>query len=161
MAQLYSAIDTRTSWFQNLLLLFRRPSRLQIAALCHRLRDGEREVLLVTTKSTHRWILPKGWPIMSLKAHHTAAVEAFEEAGVIGNAQKKPFASFQSHKGGEGGLQLRTEVLVFLVDVESTTSSFPDKDERDVQWLPIQEAMRLAGDPGLVKVLRKLENLPN
>ncbi|TYC65963.1 NUDIX hydrolase [Stappia sp. BW2] len=161
MAQLYSAIDERTYWFQNLLLMFRRPSRLQIAALCHRLRDGQREVLLVTTKSTNRWILPKGWPILSHNAHHTAAVEAFEEAGVIGTAQKKPFASFQSHKGGEGGLRLKTEVLVFLVDVESTTSSFPDKEARDVRWLPIQEAVRLASDPGLAKVLRKLENLPN
>ena len=161
MAQLYSAIDGQTSWLQNILLLFRRPSRLQIAALCHRLRDGQREVLLVTTKSTQRWILPKGWPILSLNAHHTAAVEAFEEAGVIGTALKKPFASFQSHKGGEGGLRLRTEVLVFLVDVESTTSIFPDKEERDVRWLPIQEAARLASDPGLAKVLRKLESLPN
>jgi len=160
MAFLNSAADYRPSLLQSLLLMVRRPSRLQIAALCQRQRKGRREVLMVTSKTTHRWILPKGWPVLSLKAHRTAAIEAFEEAGVIGTAHKEPFASFHSHKGGEAGLKIRTDVLVYLVDVESTTDAFPDRSERDVRWLPVEEAIRLCEDPGLVEVLKKLENLP-
>lgn len=149
----------RPSLLQSLSLLFQRPSRLQIAALCLRQRNGKREVLMVTSKTTHRWILPKGWPIVSLRAHRTAAIEAFEEAGVIGTARKKPFASFRSHKGGKGGLKLRTKVLVYLVDVESTTDVFPERGERDVRWLSIEEAVRIAKDPGLVQVFRQLGSL--
>jgi 8-oxo-dGTP pyrophosphatase MutT (NUDIX family) len=159
MALLNTAADYRPTLLQSLLLMFRRPSRLQIAALCQRQRKGKCEVLMVTSKTTHRWILPKGWPILSLKAHRTAAIEAFEEAGVIGTAHKDPFASFHSHKGGEGGLKIRTDVLVYLVDVESTTDAFPDCSERDVKWLPIAEAIRICDDPGLVGVLKKLETL--
>ena len=161
MTFLSSAADYRPSLLQTLLLMVRRPSRLQIAALCQRERDGERGVLMVTTKSSHRWILPKGWPVMSLKAHRTAAIEAFEEAGVIGTAHETPFASFHSHKGGEAGLKLRTDLLVYLVDVQSTTDAFPDKSERDVRWLPVKEAIGICEDPGLIQVLQKLKNLPD
>ncbi|WP_269582356.1 NUDIX hydrolase [Roseibium sp. Sym1] len=139
--------------------MFRRPARLQIAALCHRRRHGKLEVLLVTSKSTQRWILPKGWPILSHRAHRTAAIEAYEEAGVVGKAHKKPFASFSSHKGGEAGLKIRTENLVFLVEVEDTLKDFPDSGERDVRWVSIKEAVRISNDDGLVDVLRKLETL--
>ncbi|WP_422376145.1 NUDIX hydrolase [Roseibium sp.] len=132
---------------------------MQIAALCHRMREGKVEVLLVTSKSTRRWILPKGWPILSRRAHRTAAIEAFEEAGVTGRVHKNPFASFSSYKGGEAGLKLRTEILVFLVDVESETEEFPDSAERDVRWVSIKDAVRMTSEPGLMDVFRKLNRL--
>ncbi|WP_208988552.1 NUDIX hydrolase [Labrenzia sp. VG12] len=132
---------------------------MQIAALCHRMREGKVEVLLVTSKSTRRWILPKGWPILSRRAHRTAAIEAFEEAGVTGRVHKNPFASFSSYKGGEAGLKLRTEILVFLVDVESEAEEFPDSAERDVRWVSIKDAVRMTNEPGLIDVFRKLNHL--
>ncbi|MCK7612064.1 NUDIX hydrolase [Roseibium sediminicola] len=132
---------------------------MQIAALCHRMRDGRAEVLLVTSKSTRRWILPKGWPILSHRAHRTAAIEAFEEAGVVGRVHKNPFASFSSYKGGEAGLKIRTEILVFLVDVDSVAEEFPDSAERDSRWVSIEEAIKITNDSGLADVFRKLEHL--
>lgn len=159
MAFSYSGPDYRPSLLQSVLAMFRRPARLQIAALCHRMREGKVEVLLVTSKSTRRWILPKGWPILSRRAHRTAAIEAFEEAGVTGRVHKNPFASFSSYKGGEAGLKLRTEILVFLVDVESETEEFPDSAERDVRWVSIKDAVRMTNEPGLIDVFRKLNHL--
>ncbi|GAB4526314.1 MAG: NUDIX hydrolase [Roseibium sp.] len=159
MAFSYSAPDYRPSIFRSVLSMFRRPARLQIAALCHRMRNGKLEVLLVTSKSARRWILPKGWPILSHRAHRTAAVEAFEEAGVTGKVHKKPFGSFTSYKGGEAGLKLRTQVLVFLVEVEKTAREFPDSAERDIRWVSVGEAVRITNDPGLAAVFRKLERL--
>ncbi len=159
MAFSYSGPDYRPSLLQSVLAMFRRPARLQIAALCHRMREGKVEVLLVTSKSTRRWILPKGWPILSRRAHRTAAIEAFEEAGVTGRVHKNPFASFSSYKGGEAGLKLRTEILVFLVDVESETEEFPDSAERDVRWVSIKDAVRMTSEPGLMDVFRKLNRL--
>jgi 8-oxo-dGTP pyrophosphatase MutT (NUDIX family) len=154
----YDTITERPSWLRSLTGMFRRPARLQIAALCKRERDGNKEVLLITSKSTRRWILPKGWPVLSYNAHRTAAIEAFEEAGVIGTARSKPFASFQSHKGGEAGLKIRTEVLVFLVDVESTTTEFPEYGKRDVRWVSIDEAIKLTDEPSMAKVFLKLKS---
>ena len=61
--------------------MFRRPRSLQVAALCHRrTKAGQKEVLLVTSRGTGRWILPKGWPMRGKSDAQAAAQEAWEEA---------------------------------------------------------------------------------
>ena len=52
--------------------------------------DGRVEVLLITSRETRRWVVPKGWPIKGLKPHASAAREAFEEAGLIGETARRP-----------------------------------------------------------------------
>ncbi len=153
-----------TSWtvanplFRDLKALFRRPARLQIAALCFRECEGETKVLLVTSRTARRLILPKGWPIMKRKAHKTALIEAYEEAGVVGKAAKKPFGSFMSHKGHHGGLKIRTEVLVYLVKVESILDDFPEAGQRELRWLSIEDAIRQADEPGVSRILARFRD---
>ena len=58
---------------------------LQYAALPYRRRaDGGIEVLLITSRETRRWIIPKGWPAPGLTPHDSAINEAMEERGAIG-----------------------------------------------------------------------------
>ena len=64
--------------------------RTQFAALCYRIKSNKVQVLLVTTRRTGRWILPKGWPIDGLTPQKSAAREAWEEAGVIGRPDAQP-----------------------------------------------------------------------
>src|SRR3712207_7349402 len=61
----------------------------QVAALPFRIRDGRIEVLLVTSRETKRWLIPKGWPMKGKKPHKAAAQEAEEEAGVKGEIKNK------------------------------------------------------------------------
>ncbi|HPU15489.1 MAG TPA: DUF47 domain-containing protein, partial [Polymorphobacter sp.] len=57
----------------------------QIAALPYRRdADGDMRLLLITSRETRRWVLPKGNPIDGLDPHLAAAAEAYEEAGVTG-----------------------------------------------------------------------------
>ncbi|WP_244425824.1 NUDIX domain-containing protein [Rhizobium etli] len=49
---------------------------------------GGSEVLLITTRETGRWTIPKGWPIKGLAPHEVVEREAWEEAGVKGRAKK-------------------------------------------------------------------------
>ena len=65
--------------------------RRQYAALPYRLENGL-EVMLISSRETHRWILPKGWPMKGRKPHAAAAQEALEEAGVVGKVAKEPWA---------------------------------------------------------------------
>src|SRR3546814_5625705 len=59
----------------------------QVAALPYRIEpDGAARILLITSRETRRWIIPKGNPIRGLEAHQAAAREAFEEAGISGIA---------------------------------------------------------------------------
>ena len=75
------------------------PKSLQMAALCHRGFGDIKGYLLVTSRGTHRWIIPKGWPIRGLKSNKTALREAREEVGVINSlAIDKPIGSYISKK---------------------------------------------------------------
>ena len=56
--------------------------------------DGVMRVLLLTSRETKRWVIPKGWPMKGRKPYEAAAQEALEEAGVIGQAKKKPIGSY-------------------------------------------------------------------
>lgn len=143
------------SWLHGLTGLLVRPARLQIAALCHRPGDNEQEILLVSSREKGRFILPKGWPENERPAFETAATEAYEEAGVIGQAERKPLGSFRSFKGLSGGLKIRTKVLVFKTKFERQLSEFPELGQRKLMWLPISEAISLADEPGLRRFLKR------
>ena len=62
--------------------LLRRPKRLQVAALCLKGEGSGKQVLMITSRDTGRWVLPKGWPIDGYDAPGSALQEAWEEAGV-------------------------------------------------------------------------------
>lgn len=143
---------------RDLKSLFRRPARLQIAALCYRVRKGKIEVLLVTSRSSRRWILPKGWPIMKRRAHKTAEIEAYEEAGIIGKVAKTAFGSFPSYKGHNGGLKIRTDVAVYPIRVERQLDSFPELGQRELSWLSIDDAIEAADEPGLSQLLGQFKS---
>ncbi|MBO0344658.1 NUDIX hydrolase [Roseibium sp. CAU 1637] len=136
--------------------LFTIPDRLQIGALCYRWMDDELQVLLLTTRDTRRWILPKGWPMMKKKGHRTALIEAFEEAGVIGRVtDKQPFDSFQSHKGFGGGLKVDTSVLVYVIEAVEMTENFPEAGEREIRWLSVGEALDLIEEDAAKPILSR------
>ena len=67
---------------------------IQYAALPYRIEAGQVRVLLITSRETHRWVIPKGWPMNGLKPQDAAAVEAAEEAGLIGSIESQPLGSF-------------------------------------------------------------------
>jgi 8-oxo-dGTP pyrophosphatase MutT (NUDIX family) len=62
----------------------------QVAALpVRRNPDGSLSVLLVTSRETRRWVIPKGWPWPDRDDYVAATEEAREEAGVLGLALPK------------------------------------------------------------------------
>lgn len=143
------------SWLHGLSGLFVKPPRLQIAALCFRAGDTEPEVLLVSTRDTGRMILPKGWPEQDKPACETAVIEAYEEAGIVGKADPRPLGSFRSFKGLADGLRIRTKVLVFKIRFEKQLKDFPENGQRERRWLPLSEAIEVAGEPALKRFLRR------
>src|ERR671916_612595 len=66
-------------------------TRQQIGALPFtRDNAGRVQVMLVTSRETRRWVIPKGWPMQGKKPHRAAKLEAFEEAGLLGRVGKEP-----------------------------------------------------------------------
>jgi 8-oxo-dGTP pyrophosphatase MutT (NUDIX family) len=110
--------------------------RVQYAALPYRFTPtAALEILLVTTRRSRRWIIPKGWPIKGLKPPKSAAREAFEEAGVRGKVGMKSVGVFNYDKLlAENGIPVNCEVRVFPLLVKRQSEVWPEFDQRLVQW---------------------------
>jgi hypothetical protein len=62
----------------------KRALRVQYGALPYRFTPtAALEILLVTTRRSKRWIIPKGWPIKGLRAAKSAARGSVHGRGVI------------------------------------------------------------------------------
>lgn len=126
---------------------------IQFAALPFRIEDGHPMVLLVTSRETKRWILPKGQPERKLSPHQVAEAEAYEEAGLIGTVFKTPFAEYDSYKRLKNGREVPCLMRVFLLEVGHQLDAWPEKHERERRWMTPGEAAMLVTEPGLVRVL--------
>src|SRR5580700_3178360 len=92
--------------------------RVQYAALPYRMNDRTQpEVMLVTSRETRRWIIPKGWPHKGKAPHRSAAREAFEEAGVIGAVNRQSVGSFSYEKQLKSGSVVECKVRVYALAV--------------------------------------------
>ncbi|MDO5643258.1 MAG: NUDIX hydrolase [Paracoccus sp. (in: a-proteobacteria)] len=133
-------------------LLGRRPPALQVGALC--LDPPSGRVLLITSRGTGRWIIPKGWPMSGLSAAGAALREAWEEAGVEGKADETPLGHYHYDKQEGGGLNIPINVQVHLVRVSALADDFPEARDRKRAWFTPAEAAPLVAEPELQDLLR-------
>lgn len=127
-------------------------ARRQFAALPYR-RDGGLEVMLVSSRETRRWVLPKGWPMKGKKPHAVAAIEALEEAGLLGKIGKKPIGSYHYIKRMPNGATLACEVDVFPFRVQKQRKNWRERDQRMTSWFDAKEAAHLVDEPELCELL--------
>lgn len=127
----------------------RRLPSLQVGALCLRGRPGRREVLLVSSLGTGRWIIPKGWPMRGRTLAEAALREAWEEAGVQGEVGALPFGSFGYAKQRESAAPTPCEVQVFIVKVSGLDTDYPEAGQRVRRWVRPIEAVAMVDEPGL------------
>ncbi|ALK09280.1 NUDIX hydrolase [Blastochloris viridis] len=131
--------------------------RSQVAALPVRQgADGRWKVLLVTSRETQRWIVPKGWPIKGVPDYIAAAQEAREEAGLFGYVQKKPLGCYEAWKRLDSGFEL-VNVRVFRFDVEDQFDTWLEKGQRQLRWVDLDAAADLIEEPGLSALLRQIK----
>ena len=103
------------------------------------------EILIVTTRQSRRWIVPKGWPIKRLTPSKSAAREAFEEAGVRGKIGARPIGNFRYKNGAEADY----EVKIFPLLVRRQSATWPEHGQRVVQWVAPDKAISLIREPEL------------
>ncbi|WP_374470290.1 NUDIX hydrolase [Phenylobacterium sp.] len=127
-----------------------REPREQYAALpWRRAADGAVEVLLITSRETRRWVIPKGWPIKGLKSPKSAAREAYEEAGVTGDVAKKKLGVYHYDKRLASGRMQHVKVTVFPLRVEAEADAWPEQGQREKLWTRVEDAAPRVDEPEL------------
>ena len=129
---------------------------VQFAALPFRVADDGLRVMLLTSRETRRWVIPKGWPMPGRKPREVAAQEAFEEAGILGTiVGKRPVGSYHYSKRLSAHHSILCEVSVFLLRVEQQLDEWPEKGQRDRRWFTPSEAYEAVDEGGLAEILRR------
>jgi 8-oxo-dGTP pyrophosphatase MutT (NUDIX family) len=129
------------------------PALLQVGALTIRFRGGAPEVLLLTSRETKRWVIPKGWPMKGRTNWYAAAKEAREEAGVVGKTGKRSVGDFLYYKRRALQSDLcRVEVYPLLF--EKQLRQFREKGQREARWFDLEEAAERVQEPGLAALMQ-------
>lgn len=146
--------STRNRWLDRLRTLFGGvPCRVQVAALPWRLTERGVEVMLVTSRGSGRWVLPKGWPEKSEELSEAAAREAAEEAGLAGAVARQEIGRFYYGKQLPTGAEWRCEVHVFPLEVDRVADKWPEKKHRRRGWFSVEEAARNVSEPDLGELI--------
>ncbi len=123
----------------------------QVAALPYDIdAHGKLKLLLVTSRDTGRWVLPKGWPMKGRRPHEAARIEAFEEAGIDGKVSKKAVGKYDYDKDGE----IPCRVQVYPLRVAALRDEWPEMDQRRREWHCPGEAAELVDERDLKALLR-------
>lgn len=128
----------------------------QNAALCWRMHRGRVQVLLITSRDTGRWILPKGWPMPGKTAAETAATEAWEEAGAQGDLSDAAFGYYAYLKLGTVQGDIPCMVSLFALRVTALAAKFPERKQRRRKWFDAIKAAHKVAEPELRTMLMSL-----
>lgn len=131
--------------------------RSQFGALCYRLQKGKCEVLLITSRGTGRWIIPKGWPEFGQGATETAKIEAWEEAGVTGRLSDRCVGLYSYKKVLEKDKSLPCIVMVFPIATKKLARDYPEAKQRKRKWFSRKKAAKKVREPELARILRNFD----
>jgi 8-oxo-dGTP pyrophosphatase MutT (NUDIX family) len=135
--------------------------RLQVAALPWRRTEDGIEVMLITSRDTGRWVLPKGWPEDGEALHAAAAREASEEAGICGAIAPTVAGSYFYNTVHASGAESPCEVRVFPLEVTEVAAKWREKRQRRRKWVSPREASRMVNEPDLGKLIARFRPAPS
>lgn len=128
--------------------------RTQFAALCFRVEDGKTRILLITSRGSGRWIIPRGWPMDNKTPCEAALTEAWEESGVRGKGYEVSLGLYSYTRDiGEDGLT-PCVAMVYPVKVKDMADDYPEKGQRRRKWFSRKKAAELVSEPELANIIR-------
>jgi 8-oxo-dGTP pyrophosphatase MutT (NUDIX family) len=132
----------------------------QAGVIAYRILNGNVQVLLMTSRDSGRWIIPKGNVNGSATPAKAAKKEAYEEAGLKGTISSSiPLGIYTYFKKLESGEARAAAVEVYLLHVNQQLKKWPEQAERNLSWVTMKEAVELIEEPGVVPLLRRLMEL--
>lgn len=131
---------------------------LQMAALPWRYgKDGGIEIMMVTSRISGHWLIPKGWPMPGKTDAEAAHQEALEEAGITGRISPMALGSYRYEKLKKDGTGTECIVAVYALEVLEERKNWRERASRQRCWFPLTEAASQAYEPGLRALLGMLD----
>lgn len=127
--------------------------RTQFAALCFRVVKDKTQVLLITSRGTGRWIIPRGWPMDNKTPSEAALTEAWEEAGVKGTPYQIPLGLYSYTRVIGDETDVPCVAMVYPVKVKSLAKTFPEVGERKRKWMSPKKAAQRVTEPELANII--------
>ncbi len=124
----------------------------QSAVVPYRFRDGQVEVMLITSLQTQRWVVPKGHLEPDMSPSESAANEAYEEAGLKGAVRNRAIGVYDYIKIDEI-VDVTRRVEVFPMKVSHILDDWPEKAMRQRKWMTLEEAVDAVDEPDLKKII--------
>jgi 8-oxo-dGTP pyrophosphatase MutT (NUDIX family) len=121
-----------------------------------RSREGEAEILLITSRETRRWVVPRGNPIAGLRNHEAAAQEAYEEAGIRGAVEDEAIGTYRYDKRRRDGSAVPAEVALFRMIVGEEADEWPERHERERRWFSVEDAASAVDEAELAALIRSV-----
>lgn len=122
--------------------------------------EGRVEILLITSRETRRWVVPRGNPIAGLSPHEAAAEEAYEEAGVRGDVEPAVFGTYRYDKRRASGAVDEALVELFPLVVREILDEWPERHERERRWFPAEEAAGAVVEGELASLIAAIGRRP-
>lgn len=126
----------------------------QSAVIPYRILNGEIEIMVITSSTGKRWVIPKGLVEPDMTPQDSAAKEAWEEAGLIGNVLPTLLGTYEYQKWGR-----ICRVEVFLLQVEMVLESWPEAKKRKREWVSLAKAVKRVEEAELKRILTDLTSM--
>ncbi|MBT8127997.1 MAG: NUDIX domain-containing protein [Gammaproteobacteria bacterium] len=124
----------------------------QSAVIPYRLQKHKIQVMLVRSSKRNHWVVPKGIHEPGMSAQKSAALEAFEEAGIRGAVSKSRLGVYEYSKWGA-----TCKVQVYAMRVKEI---IPENDweeaHRGRKWLSAEVAADMVKEPALRPMILSL-----
>ena len=127
--------------------------RTQFGALCYRWQKKKLQILLITSRTAKRWIVPKGWPMDGKSPLQCAEIEAWEEAGATGVSDGRCIGIFSFAKQTCDGIERPCVAMIFAIEVQNLADEFPEVSERKRKWMSRKKAAKLVREPELSRII--------
>lgn len=137
-----------------------RSETRQVAALPWRPHDDGRQILMITSRETRRWVIPKGGRMAGKTDAEAAAIEAMEEAGVQGETDPVAVGAFRYAKRLKSGEDQMCVVAVFPLKVLIQLGAWPEAAERERRWMSPEDAAVAVHEPDLAALILAFGALP-
>ncbi|KAJ55995.1 NUDIX hydrolase [Actibacterium mucosum KCTC 23349] len=134
-----------------------KSARTQFGALCYRGAGKKTEILLITSRDSGRWVVPKGWPKGKEDPAANVSREAWEEAGVVGKLGKSLLGFYSYSKVMDDGKAMPCVVAVYPIQVDKLSDKFPEMGQRRRKWFPSKKAASRVAEPELARLLKRFK----